>query len=186
MKRYVLSHVPMAVVYAILVAVLRGGWWPISASWGVSQLWWIIGVVVGVLLVYLDRIAYVYSFPNEQLSQQASWYFKEKKYFAALTLLDSRRHEQIKLTFRSALFMAAWVPLAFFALTSTASLLGKGVVMGVMLHILLDSWRIQRESPEKLNTRLFWQIGRVVTAEEQLVFMWVMSGVFLFFSWWGR
>jgi membrane-bound metal-dependent hydrolase YbcI (DUF457 family) len=128
----------------------------------------------------------VYSFPQEQLSQQANWYFKEKKYFAALSLLDSRRREQVKLTFRSALFMIAWVPLAFFALTSTSALFGKGVVLGVMFHILLDAWRMQKESPEKLNERLFWQIQRAITTEEQLTFMWVMTGIFVFLSVWAR
>lgn len=186
MKRYILSHIPMAIVYALVIVAIRGGWWPVTVDWAITQGWWILGVILGVLLVYLDRVAYVYSFPQEQLSQQANWYFKEHKYFAALSLLDSRRREQVKLTFRSALFMVAWVPLAFFALTSTSALFGKGVVLGVMFHILLDSWRMQKESPEKLNERLFWQIARVITNEEQLTFMWVMTGVFVFLSVWAR
>jgi len=186
MKRYILSHIPMALVYGLLLSFLGGGWWPISLIWVGEQAWWIAGLIIGVLLVYLDRVAYIYSFPNEQLSQQANWYIEHKDYLKALILLDTRRHEQIKLTFRSSLFMIAWIPLAFFALTSTASIVGKGVVMGLMLHILLDSWRMQKEAPDKLNQRLFWQVKRVITLEEQLIFMWIMTGIFVFFSWWVR
>ena len=186
MKRYILSHVPIAVLYALIVAIFRGGFWPITAVWLLDQLWWIIGVLIGVLLVFLDRVAYVYSFPAEQLSQQVDWYFKNKAYGKALSLLDSRRYEQVKLTFRSALFMVAWVPLAFFALTSTSGYAGKGVVMGVMFHIIYDMWRLHKRSPEQLNIRLFWQIKRTISNEEQMVFMWVMTVVFVFFSWWAR
>jgi len=134
--------------------------------------------------MFLDRVVYTYSYPKEQLSQQYAWLIKEKRYFEALSLLDSRRDEQNRLTFRSALFMVVWVPLAFFALTSTAGLFGKGVVMGLMFHTLFDSWRVQKKDPKRLNERLFWQIGRVVKPEEQLVFMYALTLIFVFLSWW--
>jgi hypothetical protein len=104
----------------------------------------------------------------------------------ALELLDDRRGEQNKLTFRSAIFMAVWVPLCFFAITSTTGLFGKGVVMGLMAHILYDAWRLQKQDPGRLNERLFWQIARLVKREEQLLFMWVVTGLFVVFSFWVR
>lgn len=140
--------------------------------------------MAGVLVLFLDRVVYVYSYPGTQLSQQFAWYWKEKKYWTALSLLDARRLEQERLTFRSALFMAVWVPLAFFALTSTTGLFGKGVVMGLMLHILSDSWRLQRTEPRRLHIRLFWMIKRVIRDEERLVFLWVVTGIFGLFSFW--
>lgn len=180
--RYVLSHLPMALMYGLLLMLWRGGVWPITTMYILQQGMWLLGVSLGVLLVYLDRIAYIYSFPGEQLSQQVSWYFANKQPGRALALLDSRRYEQVRLTFRSALFIVAWIPLAFFAVTSTNSLFGTGVVMGVMLHILVDTWRMQRKSPELLNTRLFWQIKRKFAIEEQLVFLWVVSAIFIALS----
>ena len=179
-----MSHLPMAVVYALLIFAIRGMWWQLN--WGNLLSWggWVTGVVVGVLILFLDRVAYTYSYPGEQLSQQVQWYFKEKKYWTALSLLDSRRLEQEKLTFRSALFMAIWVPLAFFALTSTPLLFGKGVVMGLMLHILLDAWRLQRTDAQRLHARLFWIIKRPFSNEERLAFLWIMTGIFVLFSFW--
>ncbi|HBD02311.1 MAG: hypothetical protein UX38_C0003G0030 [Microgenomates group bacterium GW2011_GWC1_46_16] len=186
MKRYVLSHVPMAVVYGLLVFVVRAEWsnleWANIFPWG----GWVVGVIIGVLVLFLDRVVYTYSYPGAQISQQFAWYIQQRKYGSALSLLDVRRMEQERLTFRSALFMAIWVPLAFFALTSTGGLFGKGVVMGLMLHILMDAWRLQRTEPRRLHVRLFWLIKREILDEERLVFLWVMTGIFGLFSFWVR
>ena len=142
------------------------------------------GVIVGVLVLFLDRVVYTYSYPDTQLSQQFAWLWREKKYLTALSTLDERRLEQERLTFRSALFMAVWVPLAFFALTSTVGLFGKGVVMGLMLHILTDSWKLQKTEPRRLHIRLFWMIKRVIRDEERLFFLFVITGIFVLFSFW--
>lgn len=174
----------MALLYALAVFVLKGLYYNFSnldwIGWGM----WGAGVVLGVLILFADRIVYTYSYPGAQISQQFAWYIKAKKYWSALELLDVRRLEQERLTFRSALFMAVWVPLAFFALTSTSGLFGKGVVMGLMLHILHDSWRLQRVEPRRLHVRLFWLIKREISEEERLVFLWVMSAIFILFSMW--
>lgn len=181
MKRYVLSHVPMAVVYTLILFGVKSGW---HNPW--EWLWFGLGVILGVLILFLDRVVYTYSYPAEQLSQHFLWYLKQKKYLTALALIDSRRMEQEKLTFRSALFMVVWGPVAFFALTSTTGLFGKGVVMGLMLHILTDSWRMLKRDPARLNVRLFWLIKREVSNEERLVFLWIMTVLFVFLSFWVR
>src|SRR3989339_1137890 len=107
MKRYVLSHVPMAVVYALVLFLLNSGW----NDW-LGWVWMSGGIITGVLVLFLDRVAFTYSYPGAQISQQFAWYIQQRKYGSALSLLDVRRMEQERLTFRSALFMAIWVPLA--------------------------------------------------------------------------
>lgn len=186
MRRYILAHLPVGVLYGVLVVglnVLFSGFG--GASFWVREGLFVLGVLVGVLLLFLDRVVYVYSYPEEQLSQQFMYLWKRGKVMRALGLLDTRRREQQRLTFRSALFLVVWVLLAFFALTSTASGFGKGVVMGVGFHVLYDAWRLQRMAPEKLNTRFFWQIKREFSREVQLLFLWVMTGVFVLFSLWA-
>jgi len=180
MKRYILVHLPMALVYGVVVFVLNAGWNGNILNW----MMWVVGVMIGVLVLFVDRIVYTYSYPGTQIAQQFNWYIKEKKYLKAIELLDDRRLEQERLTFRSALFMVIWVPLAFFALTSTIGLFGKGVVMGLMLHILYDSWRLQKSDPRRLHVRLFWIIKREITDEERLVFMSIITGLFALFSFW--
>jgi hypothetical protein len=184
MKRYVLAHLPMALMYALLVFAIKSGWWRLEWLEIANWIWWVLGVIIGVLILFADRIVYTYSYPGAQISQQFAWYIKEKKYMSALDLLDVRRLEQERLSFRSSLFMAIWVPLSFFALTSTTSLFGKGVVMGLMLHILTDAWRLQRVEPRRLHVRLFWLIKRQITDEERLVFLYVITALFGVFSFW--
>lgn len=184
MRRYVAAHLPMALVYSLAIFLVRSQWWQFDFGNLVHWVWWVAGVVIGVLVLFMDRVAYTYAYPAEQLSQTFTWYVKERKYLSALEVLDSRRMEQERLTFRSALFMIVWVPLSFFALTSTVGLFGKGVVMGLMLHILTDAWKLQKENPQRLHVRLFWLIKRVVTPEERQVFLWVVTGIFVFLSFW--
>jgi len=184
MKRYLFSHIPMALIYALLILLVRSGWWNIASFDWQNWMMWVLGVVMGVLVLFADRIVYTYSYPGTQIAQQFSWYIKEKKYLSALELLDDRRLEQERLTFRSSLFMAIWVPLAFFALTSTTGLFGKGVVMGLMLHILADAWKLQKLEPRRLHVRLFWLIKREITDEERLVFLSIITGIFAVFSFW--
>lgn len=184
MNNYITSHLPIALVYGLTVFALKG-LLPISnlshyLGWG----GWLIGVIIGVLLLFIDRIVYTYSYPGTQIAQQFSWYWQQKKYGSALTLLYDRRLEAERLTFRSSLFIIMWIPLAFFALTSTSALFGKGVVMGIMLHILADSWRLQKADPRRLHLRLFWLIKREVTNEERLTFLWITTTIFTLFSFW--
>ncbi len=169
----------MGLGYGVIVFLISAGW-DNPLNW----LYWLCGVIVGVLFLFADRIVYTYSYPGAQISQQFAWYIKDKKYIKGLELLDDRRLEQERLTFRSALFMTIWVPLAFFALTSTTGLFGKGVVMGLMLHILADAWRLQRSDPKRLHIRLFWIIKREITDEERLVFLSVITGLFAMLSFW--
>lgn len=184
MRRYITSHLPIALAYGLLIMAIRGTWFPFEMRELLSWVGWLGGVAVGVLLLFLDRIAYTFAYPQEQLSQQFAWFVKNKQYGQAIQSLDVRRHEQEKLTFRSALFMVVWIPLAFFAITSTPALFGKGVVMGLMLHILYDGWRLQQQDPEKLTRRLFWQVRRSFSNEEKMIFMALITFVFVAFSFW--
>lgn len=170
---------PMAVLYAVVVFLINRGW-----SDPTRWIWWVVGVVVGVLVLFADRVVYTYSYPGAEVSKAFAWLVKEKKYLRALDMLDKHRLEQERLTFRSSLFMVIWVPLSFFALTSTTGLFGKGVVLGLMLHILNDAWRLQKKEPRRLHVRLFWLIKRVVSDEERLVFLWIMTAIFIIFSFW--
>ncbi len=139
---------------------------------------------MGVYLLFLDRLVYVYTYPQEQLSQHFAYLWRQNKYRQALELLDSRRTEQQRLMLRSALFMGFWLLLAIFSLTSSLSMVGRGAVMGMMAHVLFDSWRLQKFDPEKLNKRLFWPIKRAFSREEQMWLLIIMTVLFGVLSLW--
>ena len=185
MGRYLKKHLVLGLGYGLVMIGLK--WW--QGRWGESyfwqdSLWFGLGVIVGVWLLFLDRLVYVYMYPEEQLSQQVIYWWKQKKYWQSLALLDARRSEQNRLMLRSALFMGIWVLLALFSLTSSLSFFGRGVVMGMMWHSLCDAWRLQRLNKQRLNQRLFWQIKREVSEEEKVGFLVVVSLIFGLLSWW--
>lgn len=184
MNSYLSTHLPIALIYGLVIFLFKGLLPLNDFSHYLNWIGWFLGVIVGVLLLFIDRIVYTYSYPGTQIAQQFSWYWQQKKYLSALTLLYDRRLEAERLTFRSSLFIIMWIPLAFFAITSTNSLFGKGVVMGIMLHILNDSWRLQKIDPRRLHLRLFWLIKREITNEERLTFLWITSTIFVLFSFW--
>ena len=110
MRRYLVAHLSVVLAYMGLLMVfgLFGGIDLTSSGYwiGVGQLF--AGVLVGVYILFLDRIAYTYSYPGEQLSQHFVWLWRQKRRREALALLDHRRSEQQKLTFRSGLFRGVW------------------------------------------------------------------------------
>ena len=139
-----------------------------------------VGGVLGWLLVNLDRLVYVYfSHAGTQMAQYARYQFDQKKWREGWRIFEMRQDEMEELTFRSALFQAAWVVLALFALTSTASLFGKSLVMGVGLKILVDEWRDYLYARGTLKRWLFWQVKRQITDTEVKVYLYVMTAAFL-------
>jgi len=173
MKAEIRRHGLAYLIYFGVITILR---W----QWNYDLVWLWLGGVVGYGLVFLDRLVYVYLLhPHEQLSQQVQYSLRQRNLKGALELLHMRRGEQGKLSFRSFLFVVAWVPLALFALTSTGEVFAEALVMGLGLHLVYDFWRDQQENAEVLNQRLFWQVKRVVSLKEQKIFLWGFSAVFV-------
>lgn len=163
----------LLVFYLVLISLLR---WRLD--WQLID--WFIGGFVGWGLVVIDRFVWVYwTRPQAQLSVQVRYFLNNRRFKEAWQVLQERKHEQRELSFRSVLFQLAWVPLAFFALTSTTSMFGQALVMAIGLHLLYDEWKDYLRSPEYLRSWLFWQIKRTVSLQEQKIYLWTMSAVFL-------
>ena len=148
------------------------GWLVVTTS-----MWF--GGALGYVLVFLDRLVYVYWLaPHEQLSQQVQYFLNKRDFWGVLGLIHRRRKEQIRLIFRSFLFIVAWVFLALFALTSKSEIYAQALVLGLGLHLVYDLWRDQRSDPATLNQKLFWQVKRLVPMRIQRAFLYVFFGVF--------
>jgi len=139
----------------------------------------IVGGVLGWVLVWFDKIAYIFILhPEAQLSQYVNYYIKKKNYKAAWGLVNKRGGEMGKLTTRSAMFQVAWVVLALFAITSVGSMFGRVLVMGLGLRMLWENWEGYRTNRPNLKKQLFWQVKREITNDELKWYVYVMSGVF--------
>jgi hypothetical protein len=141
--------------------------------------WWV-GGILSLGFEYVDRLIYIYvNQPEAPLSLALKRLLATKHYQAALRLLSHRRHEQTRLMGKSVVFMAVFVPLMYYILSSTTSYLALGLLMGIGLLIILDigyGWR----SFDGLKERLFWPVKRQIADVEA----WGAIGVYaLFFLW---
>ncbi len=137
---------------------------------------WFLGAFLGAYIIKLEQLVYVYYVaPQQPLSLQVKDLINQNQHQQAWILLKQKVTEQ-KLAFRSLVFQAIWVVLAFFTLTSTSVLLGKTLVMAIGLHLLLDEWEAVLRG-ENISW-VFWQVKREIGVGEQRKFIYIMTGIF--------
>lgn len=118
----------------------------------------VIGLFIGFSLLLVDRILHViFIAPETEFSQIALTAWKKRQYGSLITLFTSARESQERLTTRSAVFMLCYCALAVYVLTSTTSVLGVGVVLGLGLHFCVDFW-MYRSDPAAFQRHFLWQI----------------------------
>ena len=99
----------------------------------------ILGVLIGCLLPFLDRLIYVFFIgPQELSSQRVAFSLKRGSLVSAIKLLIETRFERQSLIFHSSFFMVIVLALGFWLITSSASFLGKGIVWGMVAHLVVD------------------------------------------------
>lgn len=144
-----------------------------------------LGMVFGWFLLKADRVVHAFFIePQTQLSYHIRYLVKNLKPLKLLKLLKERKAEQKNLVFRSAVFQVVWLALAFFTLTSTTSFFGKGMILGLGLHLLFDEGKdLRYKGVSFVRDWLFWQVKREVTLKETKIFLGVMTGGFVILSW---
>lgn len=132
MKKEIFIHFSFLISIFILISLLKG--WMNPAYW---PFW--AGGVVGTLLPEIDHFIYVYFLkPHELTSQRFSYMMGKRDLKRSLTLLAETRTERTKLIFHTAAFQIVFAILTFFVITSSGSLLGRGLVLSFYLHLLID------------------------------------------------
>jgi len=135
MKKELFLQFSFLLPLLILVTVVK--------SWFSLTYWpfWL-GGLMGVLLPYLDHLFYVYLLrPNELSSQRVRYMITNKNYKQALKYLEETKYERIELIIHSVYFQIVFTVLTFWVLTSSASLLGRGIVLAFYLHLLVDQYK---------------------------------------------
>lgn len=131
MKKELALHFLIALILFIPVFVLR---YLNISSW---PFW--IGVIIGTLLPDIDHIIYVYYLrPYEVTSQRVMYEAQKGNLWKTWDLLSATRSERTNLILHSILFQALFLVLSFLVVTSSANLLGRGLVLAFLLHLLVD------------------------------------------------
>jgi hypothetical protein len=118
--------------FFLLISIFRG-WVDLN-----YLVFWI-GGLLGVYLPDIDQLVYVYLLrPHELSSQRATKMIGKGQVKEAASFLRGTTTERKKLIFHSALFQLVFAAFAFLVTSSSGSMLGNGLVLGFLLHILVD------------------------------------------------
>lgn len=132
MKKELATHFSFLIALFILVSLFRG--W---LSLNFAAFW--IGGIIGSLLPDFDHLIYAYFIrPHEVTSQRVASLVSQQKFLKTWELLALTRGERRELIFHTAHFQLIFVVFAFFVVTSTSGLLGRGIVVAFLLHLLID------------------------------------------------
>ncbi len=134
MKKEILIHFLSAIVFFALLSLVRN-WLNINYL----PLW--IGALLGTILPDVDHLIYIYYLkPYELTSQRAIYGVQKGRLWETLNLLASTRQERKELIFHQNYFQIIFVVFAFLILTSSSSLIGRGIVLGFLVHLVVDQF----------------------------------------------
>lgn len=110
----------------------------------VLNLW--LGGIIGLFLPYIDHFLFSYiTFPDDAYAVDFRNQVKNKNFKGVFFNMTKTKEDRKDLLFHSAFFQLAFVVFAFLVVTSTGSLLGRGLVIAFLLHLLLDQIMDVRE-----------------------------------------
>jgi len=174
MKQEIRRNLAPVLVFLILVSLVH---WQLKFS---LVFFWL-GVFLGYCLFFADQLVYCYfQAPHELGSQRVKRLFSQKQYQEGFLALLRTQEEREKLIFHSVFFQIVLLVVSLFVLTSSASLLGKGLVLGLLLHSLFDQLEGFREEGQVNNW--FWQFKWVPSSQIQMLYLVAIALLLTIFS----
>jgi hypothetical protein len=172
MKRQLLVYYISFIAFFLLISLARRWFEPSFISF------WL-GGAVGAILPDVDHLIYVYFLkPHELTSQRAVRMLSQGRLWDTMNLLASTRSERTNLIFHTAGFQLMFYAFAFFVLSSSANLLGRGIVLSFLLHLLVDQYLDFRQ----LGSITHWLKSLNITIDrDKAVFYWAAMGLTLVF-----
>lgn len=97
------------------------------------------GGIIGLTLPYLDHILYVlFLRPQDLSSQRAVQMIKQRQFRQVVVFLNQTKAERSNMIFHSILFFGITIIFTFFVVSSSSNLFGKGLALGIYLHLVID------------------------------------------------
>ena len=143
----------------------------------VSFIIFVIGIFVGSGMIVVDRILHaLYLFPENEINVLIREEWRKKNLLGVLNMLQLADPYQDQLMTRSVLFLAIYWLLALFVLTSTGSVLGIGIILGMGLRYTLDFWSVKNQ-PELFVHQFLWQVRHQFTKQhvERIIVGWTIA-----------
>jgi hypothetical protein len=132
MRRELTTHfIYWAVFFAFLILIKQ--------YFNLNVILFILGGILGVFLPDLDHFIYAYFIkPGDLTSQRFQYLTGKSELKRSVELLYETREERRELIFHSIFFQGIFFVLMFWILSSSNSLLGRGVAISFMLHLCID------------------------------------------------
>ncbi len=138
MKKELALHFLVAIALFIPIFLLRYFNFQVPIA-SLSNWPLLVGIIIGTILPDIDHIIYVYYLrPYEATSQRVMYEVQKGKLMESWNILSSTRSERRNLTFHNMVFQIVFLVLSFLVVSSSSSLLGRGLVVAFLLHLLVD------------------------------------------------
>jgi hypothetical protein len=150
-------------------------------SYGLNLIFFNLGLFLGFLLYDLDHFIYCFwQFPQELTPQRVKYLVNQKQYRQAFFLVWQTRKERTKTIFHSVFFQTILLIVCFLILFSSPSLFGKGIILGLFGHSLMEQG-IALAKNETLDN-WFWQFREKPATNIQGIYFAFLFLLFLIFS----
>lgn len=128
------SYIFSMVILFAIVTVLRG-WIELF----VIPFW--IGGLIGIFLPEVDHLIYAYFLrPHEYDSQRMQRMVQQGQVIQSVQMGSETRTEHQSLVFHTIYFQVIFALFSLFVVTSTGSLLGRGIVLGFLINLVVDQY----------------------------------------------
>ncbi len=174
MKKEIVTHFSFMIALFIFVSIYRG-WFEL-----VYLPFWV-GGILGTVLPDVDHLIYVYFLrPTEAISQKVAALIEKREAVKSISLLAETRMERKHLVFHTFHFNLIFLVFAFLVITSSGSLLGRGLVLAFSLHLLIDQIIDYMETGDIVN----WlrQVNIDLTKEQKRWYLVINIVILLIFS----
>jgi len=138
-KKELALHFLSAIILFVLIFLFRN-YLAGAAGQTLSTIWpfWV-GGIIGTILPDIDHLIYVYYLrPYEVTSQRVAYMAQKGQLLQSWHLLASTRSERTNLILHTVIFQILFLILGFLVVTSSGSLLGRGLVIAFLLHLFVD------------------------------------------------
>jgi len=175
LKRKIEIYSAVLLVWLVAVTLIR---W--RFTWDLIPLW--LGGFFGLAIYGLDHLIYFFwQEPEPSLVEKLRGLVVARRFKEILAFLVETAPNRTRLVGHSVIFQGVLVVLAFFALSSTASLFGKGMAMGLFLYSLINQGSLLLN--KKSLKSWFWQVEIKLSDNGEVFFYLSLVLIFLLFSW---
>ncbi len=164
LKKEITFHLLFLLIFFAITTLIKR--WFVSP---VFLLFWL-GGIFGTFLPNLDHAIYAFFLrPHELTSQRFVAFIKNRKFIEALALMQTTRDERQKLIFHSSLFQIFFVIFAFWVISSSGSLFGRGLVTAFLIHLFVDQ---AQDFQKRGNIKNWFQgINLNLTKDQEVLYL---------------